>query len=55
MCFSKKVLENSFLAIVDVNSFDILFDKNSFSSILRIDGRFDGSLISISASRSFKS
>jgi len=46
---------NSFLAIVAVKSFEILLLKKSFSKILRILGLLAGSLISISASKSFKS
>lgn len=46
---------NSFLAIVAVNSFEILLLKKSFSKIFRMLGLLAGSLMSISARRSFKS
>lgn len=46
---------NSFLAIVAVSSLEMRFDRNSFSRIFLIDGRLFGSLISMSASKSFKS
>ena len=36
-------------------SFEILLDRNSFSRIFLIEGLFDGSFISISAIKSFKS
>jgi hypothetical protein len=49
------VFENSFLAIVIVNNFEIRFDRNGFSKIFLILGRFCGSLINISAMIPFKS
>jgi len=55
MCCFTNLGENSFLAMVLVNNFEILFDKNSFSRIFLIDGLLEGSLINISASKSFKS
>ena len=54
-CFVTKVLENSLSRMVEVSSFDIRLDKISFSKIFRIDGRFKGSLINISASKSLRS
>ena len=50
-----KVEVNSFLAIVAVRSFEILLERNSFSRIFRMLGLLAGSLISMSASKSFKS
>lgn len=55
ICFLMKVSENSFFAIVLVRSFEIRLLKNSFSKIFLIEGLFWGSLINISASKSFKS
>lgn len=55
MCFLRKVAENSLFAMVEVRSLLILRDKNSFSRILRMEGLLAGSLISMSAMRSFKS
>jgi hypothetical protein len=47
--------ENSFLAIVLVKSLLILLAKNSFSRVFLMEGLFAGSLISISAIKSFRS
>ena len=54
-CLLINVDVNSFIAIVVVNSYEILLLKNSFTRTFLILGLLAGSLINISAKRSLRS